>query len=532
MPKRFMPKWALVVATLAVCCLQGSALRAADRAQGALVPVADESSYWQTAPLAELKAGAARGNPVAQKVLGVAHLEGNGVPEDLKEAFKLLLAASEKGEAEAQYHLGLMYNEGQGAPLDPKEAARWFEAAAEAGLKEAQYNIGTLYALGQAVEKNDTKAAGWFQQAAIQGDQNAQYFLGLALLNGQGVPRNPTEAVRWLRPLAHKGIPRAAMALGMVYQRGDGMPQDDSVAFRWFERASGGGLPDGTYQLAKAYLTGKGAARDPVKAVELLTRNAETDHTDSQFQLGLCYLKGIGVEPNAAKAVELLRKAGAKANVEAMRLVAEVEKALAADGASGVNPSPSALAAALKTLADSPFATNYVVSDLPSHQPTATTPSPAAGGGLKLTDAEMAAAGSSARQGEPTSVSTLAEQAPSTLSSAGNGSPEGAKSIWTGYLLTLTFVTVLALACVGVWMISILKHRLAGLERELKETKTQIMIANKNLADLVTHIESRLANARAEPQPAIEPPPEPLKIPATSGLSSMKVQRGRPSTSK
>jgi hypothetical protein len=49
--------------------------------------------------------------------------------------------AAEKGFANAQYRLGSMYENGQGVPQDYKEAGKWYRLAAEQGNEAAQYNL-------------------------------------------------------------------------------------------------------------------------------------------------------------------------------------------------------------------------------------------------------------------------------------------------------------------------------------------------------------------------------------------------------
>src|ERR1035438_5254339 len=41
----------------------------------------------------------------------------------------------------AQVHLGLMYYQGQGVPQDYKEAMRWYRLAADQGDADAQFNL-------------------------------------------------------------------------------------------------------------------------------------------------------------------------------------------------------------------------------------------------------------------------------------------------------------------------------------------------------------------------------------------------------
>ena len=70
--------------------------------------------------------------------------------------------AAEQGLAEAQLVLGLAYTEGEGVPQNDKEAVKWVRKAAEQGLAEAQLVLGRFYAEGENVPKHDQKAYMWF----------------------------------------------------------------------------------------------------------------------------------------------------------------------------------------------------------------------------------------------------------------------------------------------------------------------------------------------------------------------------------
>jgi TPR repeat protein len=66
------------------------------------------------------------GSASAQFNLGNMYNDGNGVPEDDKEAFKWLRLAADQGVARAQSNLGFMYEKGHGVPQAHKEAVRWW----------------------------------------------------------------------------------------------------------------------------------------------------------------------------------------------------------------------------------------------------------------------------------------------------------------------------------------------------------------------------------------------------------------------
>ena len=69
----------------------------------------------------------------AQYNLGIAFLEGDGVPKDKPEGFKWFEKAAEKGSAKECWRLGLCYDEGQGFAKNAEEAFKRFERAANEG---------------------------------------------------------------------------------------------------------------------------------------------------------------------------------------------------------------------------------------------------------------------------------------------------------------------------------------------------------------------------------------------------------------
>jgi len=77
-----------------------------------------------------------------------------------------LMTAAEQGQASAQYNLGVMYDNGQGVPQDYKEAVRWFRVAAEQGHASAQNNLGFMYSEGQGVPQDFIQAHLWYNLAA------------------------------------------------------------------------------------------------------------------------------------------------------------------------------------------------------------------------------------------------------------------------------------------------------------------------------------------------------------------------------
>ena len=118
-------------------------------------------------PLAEA------GNVVAQYNLGIMYTNGQGVPQDHKEAVKWFRLAAEQGDVDAQYNLAIKYDNGDGVPQDYKEAMKWYRLAADQGYAQAQSNLGTMYEYGDGVLQDNTMAHMWYNIASFNGNEMA-----------------------------------------------------------------------------------------------------------------------------------------------------------------------------------------------------------------------------------------------------------------------------------------------------------------------------------------------------------------------
>ena len=126
--------------------------------------------------LAEIRAGADKGDAKAQYELGRAFFSGTlGVAKDEAEAVKWFRKAAEQNVADAQFSLGVCYANGRGVTKDDAEAVKWFRKAAEQNLADAQYNLGVCYDSGEGVVKDEVEAYKWWLLAAGQGNDDAKY---------------------------------------------------------------------------------------------------------------------------------------------------------------------------------------------------------------------------------------------------------------------------------------------------------------------------------------------------------------------
>ena len=87
--------------------------------------------------------------------------------------------------------LGLMYANGQGAPQDDREAMKWYRLAAEQRVASEKNKIYPL------VKANFAQALKILKADAENGIADAQYYLGMMHADGLGAPYDPVLAHMW-----------------------------------------------------------------------------------------------------------------------------------------------------------------------------------------------------------------------------------------------------------------------------------------------------------------------------------------------
>ncbi len=108
-----------------------------------------------------------------------------------------ILNRADAGDSVAQYEMALRYADGEGVPQNYREAMAWFAKAAANGYENAQWKLGLGYIKGIGVPHDERKAVVWFKRAANHGDIRAQRALSELYLNGRGVPRDYVRAYTW-----------------------------------------------------------------------------------------------------------------------------------------------------------------------------------------------------------------------------------------------------------------------------------------------------------------------------------------------
>jgi TPR repeat protein len=206
---------------------------------------------------------------------GKMHQQGNGVPQNNKQAIILYRKAAEQGYMEAQRALASMYANGEGTPKDDKQAVIWFKKAAEQGDAYSQYVLGISYSQGKGVSKDKQESKKWFRKAAEQGDPISQFKLGLML-------EDKKESAKWFRKSAKQGKVESKFFLGLLYYGTEGVPQDYKQAKRWFQEAAEQNYADAQYMLGLMLYVGKGEPKDHKKAIMWFKKSAEQGNAKAQ----------------------------------------------------------------------------------------------------------------------------------------------------------------------------------------------------------------------------------------------------------
>ena len=108
-----------------------------------------------------------------------------------------ILNRADAGDSIAQYEMALRYADGEGVPQNYRDAMAWFAKAAANGNNNAQWKLGLGHINGIGVPHDERKAVVWFKRAANQGDIRAQSALSDLYLSGRGVPRDYVRAYTW-----------------------------------------------------------------------------------------------------------------------------------------------------------------------------------------------------------------------------------------------------------------------------------------------------------------------------------------------
>lgn len=171
---------------------------------------------------------AAEGNSEAAYQLGLAYMEGLGVPQDLK----LALHWYEIGATTPtqKMHVGSQYQSGQYFRRDLQAAAHWYESAGDAA---SLFDLARMYQLGQTGPVDLSKAIDIYLR--ILRDPTKAYFgrtemeLGNLVLDGKYTSHSPSQDLRWSRIIAQELIGQEQYKLAFAYGSAMDLPGTPEV---------------------------------------------------------------------------------------------------------------------------------------------------------------------------------------------------------------------------------------------------------------------------------------------------------------
>ena len=269
--------------------------------------------------LSALYGRALKGDRDAERDLGLAYLNGQGVERDVERGLALLGEAAAQKDVSALLSLGDFEAARDASTLFPGAKARaWYAKAVDAGSTEASYKLAELDRRAAPPDLRPAAATlDEYRRAARGGNLDARArYLALNLQFGFDKTLDRAKTVAALRPLAAAHDLVAIATLGEAYSE-PGKTRDFKEADFWLDRAVAAGSTDALLSQAKNFGEGRGRPADAPKAYALTLEAAQRGNARAMLLAGRMLQQGNGVTPDPAGAVGLFRKAAEAGETEA-----------------------------------------------------------------------------------------------------------------------------------------------------------------------------------------------------------------------
>ena len=228
------------------------------------------------------------GNTDSEKFLAGEKANQKGLKEyknnNYGNAFRLFLTSAENGYPWGMYNVGTAYRDGEGITQDMEEAFYWIKKAAQNDIVDAMFDIGLMYYRAEGNEQDLVQAFAWCKKAAENDHVNAMNWVGSFYEDGEGVIQDFSKALEWYEKSAEGGNENAAFHAAYLYDKGaDGVQPDRYKSFFWYKKAAMAGHTIAMNNLGMVYLTGNGAKIDLVYAAEwFIKAYAKADNDKSK----------------------------------------------------------------------------------------------------------------------------------------------------------------------------------------------------------------------------------------------------------
>ncbi len=233
------------------------------------------------------------------------------VPEGARDAlFHAYLMAARAGRVEAMTNAGLHLLYGDGVPQDVRHAFRWMRKAAGLGDGVAAFNLALSYEKGPCIRPNRRLAEYWYRRAVSLGFPPARMNLA-ALLVQSSDKEKLKESVALYRESARLGNVKALLYVAFAYEQGRGVRKNLGRAIQIYKKAADAGNADAQCVLGWMCLNGVGGSTDILGALRWYQQSAEQGNASALFSLGQMYGEGNGVPKSRTRAARYLRLAAA-----------------------------------------------------------------------------------------------------------------------------------------------------------------------------------------------------------------------------
>ena len=236
---------------------------------------------------------AKNGDSEAQFRLSEMFRQGESIPKNEEQEFRLCLLAAINGYYKAEYRVAEMFRKGIGAQINNQLAVRYHQLLAIQGHKQSQKRLSALYKAGFGVQQDYSQMAKWFKQAQ-SGNEESQYIIGGIYYVGDALTKDLNKAYYWFNKSALQGYKKAQFYLAIILHEGAGdIVKDVDKAIHWYHKASKQGHIEST------------------KRYEFLTTKNKAMAGDSAAQrtLGGMLISGIGTTKDQTEATKWLRLA-------------------------------------------------------------------------------------------------------------------------------------------------------------------------------------------------------------------------------
>lgn len=154
-----------------------------------------------------------------------------------------MLKRAVAGDRVDQLLIGLALVDGRGVPRDAAAGKAWIAKAAEAGHPAAEEWIQRQLRNGEEIEVDEAKVAAALKRQADGGDIESMRVLAPMIMGGRGVAKDPQAGIALLRKAGEQSKDGfVAYDIAELFLRGtSGMPHDHDEAMRWYTIAASRG---------------------------------------------------------------------------------------------------------------------------------------------------------------------------------------------------------------------------------------------------------------------------------------------------